>query len=92
VWHIKKLIEQPDQWPFIVLWTILKCDSKMCSFVTQHKAPEVLMECAIGMLTAECPSKLLPVNLMLIVLPHVASNVILNLAVRPTGLTKADHV
>ena len=36
---------------YLVLGTI-KGHSKMCSFVTQHNASEVLRECTIGMLTA----------------------------------------
>ena len=41
----------------------------------------------------QCPPELLPENWMLITLPQTPSNVVLeNLALRPTGLTTADHV
>ena len=66
----------------------------MCSFVTQHKATDSSSfdGVCIGMLTAELSTRAVAsknVNFSTI----SAYNIILeNLAVRPTGLTTADHV
>jgi NADH/NAD ratio-sensing transcriptional regulator Rex len=74
----------------LVLVTI-KVHSKMCSFVTQHNATEVLRERSIGMLNARISTRAVAreCNVNLSTIRHL-QRCFENLGVRTTGLVVTD--